>query len=47
MKNYPFENMTVKEMISAMNTAAKEPDMTPEEQIEDDAENGYFQDDEE
>ena len=46
-KKYPFETMTVKEMTDAMTTAGKEPDRTLEEAIEDDAEYGYFQDDEE
>lgn len=46
-KKYPFETMTVKEMTDAMNTAGKEPDMTLEEAIENDAEYGYFQDDKE
>lgn len=45
-KKYPFETMTVKEMTDAMNAAEKVPDMTLEEKIEDDAEYGYFQDDE-
>lgn len=46
-KKYPFETMTVKEMTDAMNAAGKEPNMTLEEEIEDDAEYGYFQNDEE
>lgn len=40
--------MTAEEMTKAINDAIKsEPDMASEEQIEDDAEYGYFQDDEE
>lgn len=46
-KKYPFETMTVKEMTDAMNAAGKEPDMTLEEAMGDDAEHGYFQNDEE
>lgn len=48
-KKYPFETISVEEMVKAMNASgkAKVPVMTPEEEIEDDAEYGYFQDDEE
>lgn len=42
-KKYLFETMTVKEMTDAMNAAGKVSDMTLEEEIEDDAEYGYFQ----
>ena len=47
-KKYPIEYKTVEELVKEANellAAAKDmPEMTEEEEIEDDAECGYFQD---
>ena len=48
MKNYPFTQKTPSELAKEMNKElAKEKSMTPEEIVEDDAEGGYFQGEEE
>ena len=48
MKNYPFTQKTPEELAKEMNAElVKEESMTPEEVVEDDAEGGYFQNEEE
>lgn len=45
-KKYPFETMTVEEIVDAMDKALEDvTEMTEEELIEYDAEYGYFEDD--
>ena len=46
MKKYPFEEKTVEELVKEMDEAVKNSiEMTEEEEREDDAEGGYFEDD--
>lgn len=47
MKKYPFEEKTVEELVEDVNRilAAGVREMTEEEEMEDDAEGGYFEDD--
>ncbi len=47
-KKYKFQTMTVQQMVDAANKAHREFDgreLSEEEEIEDDAEGGYFQED--
>jgi len=45
MKKYPIEEKTIEELIQEVNEALQDvTEMTEEEEIEDDAEGGYFQD---
>lgn len=46
-KKYPFEEKTIEELLQEANEALKNAtvEMTEEEVIEDDAEGGYFQED--
>lgn len=45
MKKYPIEEKTIEELIQEVNeTLRNVTEMTEEEEIEDDAEGGYFQD---
>lgn len=47
MKKFPFTEKSVEELIEEANTALKSNKyMSDEEQLEDDAQYGYFQDDE-
>ena len=47
MKKYPIEEKTVEELVAEANRilAAGVTEMTEEEEMEDDAEGGYFEDD--
>ena len=46
MKHYPFEEKTIEEFVQeAMLLLGTGADMTPEEEAEDDADYGYFEDD--
>lgn len=47
MKNLPFVEKSAEELTKAVNAALKDTkEQSYEEQVEDDAEHGYFQDDE-
>lgn len=49
MKRYPFEEKSLEELVKEANELLEKnkylPEMTQEEEIEDDAEGGYFEDD--
>lgn len=45
MKKYPIEEKTLEELINEANEVLRNvTEMTEEEEVEDDAEGGYFQD---
>lgn len=46
MKRYPFQTKSIEELVKEANELLRQPtrELTEEEQIEDDADGGYFQD---
>jgi len=47
MKKYPFEAKLLEELVNEANELLRQPsrELSEEEEIEDDAEGGYFEDD--